>query len=333
MPFNIIRQDITKLKVDAIVNAANTGLQEGGGVCGAIFDKAGREEMRAACDAIGSCPEGGAVITPGFDLPARYVIHTVGPVWHGGKQGEEDVLRSAYRSSLELAKAHGLESIAFPLISTGVYGYPWNDGMAVALDEVQEFLLENEMDVTIVLYGLISDPTRNRLREDLSRYLYDNLSQGTAHTQMYNAPQRGGRISDAMKMGPEAPQAPYITRPSTPINFPAEQTFSQTLLKLIDAKGLTDPQAYKRSNVDRKLFSKIRSDDHYIPKKSTVLAFTIGLGLSVDEAIDLMGRAGYAFSPWHKRDLIVRYFLEHGLHDIARVNAALFEYDQELLGF
>ncbi len=120
MPFNIIRNDIVSMEVDAIVNAANTGLKQGGGVCGRIFSTAGEQEMTKACDAIGWCEPGSAVITPGFKLPAKFVIHTVGPIWQGGKKGEEKVLRSAYRSSQELATRYNLESIAFPLISSGI---------------------------------------------------------------------------------------------------------------------------------------------------------------------------------------------------------------------
>ncbi|NLM46756.1 MAG: macro domain-containing protein [Firmicutes bacterium] len=155
MPLHIVQNDITKMQVDAIVNAANTALKMGGGVCGAIFRAAGAEQMQAACDAIGGCRTGEAVITPGFRLPAKYVIHTPGPVWQGGNKGEEELLRSCYLSSLELAQKHGCQSVAFPLISAGIYGYPKDQAMEVATTAIEDFLRENnsEMDVYLVLFG------------------------------------------------------------------------------------------------------------------------------------------------------------------------------------
>jgi Predicted phosphatase homologous to the C-terminal domain of histone macroH2A1 len=174
MPFNIIRNDIVKMKVDAIVNAANSGLKQGGGVCGRIFSAVGEQEMTKACDAIGWCEPGSAVITPGFNLPAKFVIHTVGPVWQGGKQGEEEVLRSAYRSSLELALQHGLESVAFPLISSGIYGYPYEEALAVALDEINRFLFQHDMQVTLVMFDQTAVALGFKLRKDLISYIDDH---------------------------------------------------------------------------------------------------------------------------------------------------------------
>ncbi|HHX75242.1 MAG TPA: macro domain-containing protein [Firmicutes bacterium] len=155
MPFHIVNNDITKMQVDAIVNAANTSLKMGGGVCGAIFRAAGAEQLQAACDAIGGCRTGQAVITPGYKLPAKYVIHTPGPVWQGGDKGEEQLLRSCYLSSLELAKQHGCKSVAFPLISAGIYGYPKEQAMKVATTAIGDFLRDNDdgMDVYLVLFG------------------------------------------------------------------------------------------------------------------------------------------------------------------------------------
>jgi O-acetyl-ADP-ribose deacetylase (regulator of RNase III) len=153
MPLTIIRSDITKLHVDAIVNAANTNLQMGGGVCGAIFSAAGADRLQAACDVLAPIQIGEAVITRGFALPAKYVIHAAGPVYRDGKQGEETLLRSCYKNALDLAQKHGCESVAFPLISSGIYGYPKDDALAVAMSAIEEWLLENEMDVSLVLFG------------------------------------------------------------------------------------------------------------------------------------------------------------------------------------
>lgn len=345
MPFNIIRNDIVNMQVDAIVNAANSGLKQGGGVCGRIFYAAGEHEMTKACDAIGWCEPGSAVITPGFKLPARYVIHTVGPIWQGGGQGEEQVLRSAYRSSLELALEHKLESVAFPLISSGIYGYPYDQALAVALDEINRFLFQQDMQVTLVMFDQTATMLGFMLRKDLVSYIDDHyVDEHLDHRrQEFNhpyAPQP--MILQDMSREHHKPRKEHGQIQSAPsiyetglegkLEFPKEKTFSEALLNLIDAKGMTDTETYKRSNIDRRLFSKIRSNPGYAPSKSTVLAFTIGLRLSVQDAQDLLARAGFAFSPCDKRDLIVRYYLERGDHDIAKVNGALYDFDQSLLG-
>jgi len=345
MPFNIIRNDIVSMEVDAIVNAANSGLKQGGGVCGRIFSAAGEHEMTQACNAIGWCEPGSAVITPGFNLPAKYVIHTVGPIWHGGKQGEEQVLRSAYRSSLELVLEFGLQSVAFPLISSGVYGYPYEEAFAVALDEINRFLFQHDMDVTLVMFDQTAFALGFKLRSDIESYIDDHYVDehlDRNRRQEYNRPRAPQPMMQDMSREIQKPRREHDQLHSLPsiyetglegkLEFPKEKTFSESLLYLIDAKGMTDAETYKRSNIDRRLFSKIRTNATYAPSKSTVLALAIGLRLSVQDAQDLLARAGFAFSPCDTRDLIVRYFLEKGDHDIARVNAALYDFDQSLLG-
>jgi O-acetyl-ADP-ribose deacetylase (regulator of RNase III) len=342
MPFNIIRNDIVNMEVDAIVNAANSGLKQGGGVCGRIFSAAGEREMTKACDAIGWCGPGSAVITHGFKLPAKYVIHTVGPVWQGGDKGEEQVLRSAYRSSLELATRYNLESIAFPLISSGIYGYPYEQALAVALDEINRYLFQHDLEVTLVMFHQTATALGFMLRHDLVSYIDDHyVDEHLDHDRRqrdYNRPR-----PSAPKVFEEPPQVdeeliyhgPALCQLADEIQgfeFPKEKTFSEELLTLVDTKGMTDAEVYRRSNIDRRHFSKIRSNPSYAPSKSTVLALTIGLRLSVQDAQDLLARAGFAFSPCDKRDLIVLYYLDRGDHDIAKVNGALYDFDQSLLG-
>lgn len=327
MPLTIIRNDITELDSEAIVNAANSRLAEGGGVCGAIFEKAGRELMTAACARIAPCSVGGAVITAGFGLKAKFVIHAVGPVWRGGYQEEESLLRSAYRKSLQLASEHKLKSITFPLISAGNFGYPREKALAVALDEIQRFLMLHEMHVTLTLYDKNRMNLGYRPRQDLNCYLNAHYVEERRFRSERPGPGFNMPADSAILWDQKAEYSK-----SLPINFPEEVSFSQALLKLIDSKKMSDVTAYKRSNIDRKLFSKIRSNKSYNPTKRTVLAFTVGLGLSMEEAQDLLARAGYAFSPCSKRDVIVMWFLQNRNYDINQVNAALFDYDQELLG-
>jgi O-acetyl-ADP-ribose deacetylase (regulator of RNase III) len=321
MPLNFIRDDITRVEAGAIVNAANNYLQQGSGVCGAIFAKAGAREMQQACDAIGYCATGSAVMTPGFGLPAKYVIHTVGPVWQGGTKGEEAALRGAYRASLKLAQEAQLESIAFPLISAGIYGYPWEEAVAIAMNEIERFLLEHEMLVYLVFFDRKSPVLSQKLHLELQAFI-DNHCQSSKLIKQPRSQNDSERIRAQQIKNTVAPLPVCET----------EESFSQTLLRLIDASGLSDAEVYKRANMDRKHFIKIRSNPNYAPSKGTLLALSIALGLDIQDAVLLLEQAGFAFNPAFKRDVIVRWFLERGKPNIHEVNAALFDYDQKLLG-
>ncbi len=360
MPLSIIQGDITKVRADALVNAANSRLSEGGGVCGAIFSGAGREEMRKACQAIGGCETGRAVITPAFGLPAKYVIHAVGPVYAGGGQGEAGLLRSAYGSALRLAREHGLRSVAFPLISAGVYGYPRREAMDVATEAIRDFLTadEGEMEVTLVLYdredlrldeglrkeidGLIRRAEYSRARE-MTRRLersrnrrYLEEEEALDASMPLDSAEGAFRIREsdlAREMAPRPAAAPYAAPSSLEsLIGRLDESFAETLLRLIDRKGLKDSDVYKRANLTRQHFHKIRSIKGYAPSKATVLALAVALELNEEEAGDLLARAGYAFSPSLKFDTIVRYFIRKRKFDIFAINEALFCYDQQLLG-
>ena len=336
MPFQLVRADITTLSCDAIVNAANEQLKAGGGVCGAIFRRAGHARLQAACDEIGFCATGQAVITPGFDLKAKYVIHTVGPVWHGGGQGEENLLRSCYRSALRLAARYELQSVAFPLISAGIYGYPRQQAIEVAASEIGAFLTDEhapDMDVTLVLFDSCSYREGRGLFGEIASYL-DERSQVY---QRYEAEwaQRSFQVGSLPAQVP----MPTAARPSRSrlqewiaSRFQREETFSQCLLRLIDESGEKDAAVYKRANVDRRLFSKICSNAHDQPVKSTVLAFCLALRLSVEDAEMLLGKAGYTLTHTSRFDLAVEYCLEHHIYDVHQVNIALFELELPLLG-
>ncbi|MGN0778572.1 MAG: macro domain-containing protein [Aristaeellaceae bacterium] len=367
MPFRVIRADLTQLRVDAIVNAANNRLKQGGGVCGAIFRAAGPEQLQAACERIGDCGTGQAVITLGFALPARYVIHTVGPVWQGGHAGEEDLLRSCYHSSLKLALNHGVRSIAFPLISAGIYGYPRQEAIRVAVEAIRDFLTLNstpDIEVILTLFDQCSYQEGSVLCGRIASYLdenspvYQHYLDEVSHRRQRRMEEEGASFPDALSSAaPSAPSAAPMgvsrAKGSAPMGteesaagcslserlkswagdrFRREETFSQCLLRLIDLSGEKDSTIYKRANVDRRLFSKIRTNPHYQPGKATVLAFCLALQLSREAADMLLRKAGYALTRSSRLDLAVEYCLNHGIYDVYQVNVALFELDLPPLG-
>ena len=331
MPLQIVRNDITTMKVDAIVNAANESLLGGGGVDGVIHRAAG-PELLAECRTLNGCKTGQAKITKGYRLPAKFVIHTVGPIWRGGNHGERELLVSAYRSSLELALANRCETVAFPLISSGVYGYPKDQALKVAVDTIGEFLLSHDMTVYLVIFDRAAYTIGGKLFADIAAYI-DDRYVGT-HTDRYENQRRRMALES---MPAEEPQ--WMPAPCT-IGTPGldealsklDESFSQMLLRKIDERGMTDAQCYKKANIDRKLFSKIRSDVHYKPSKPTAMAFAIALELPLAEAREMLEKAGFAFSHASKFDIIVEYFIAHRNYNIFEINEALFAFDQSLLG-
>jgi O-acetyl-ADP-ribose deacetylase (regulator of RNase III) len=329
MPFTIVRNDITKMAVDAIVNAANTALQRGGGVCGAIFSAAGTHELQSDCDALAPIKTGEAVITSGFKLPAKFIIHAAGPVYKDGRHGEEGLLRSCYANSLKLAAAHGCESIAFPLISSGIYGYPKKEALLAATAVIQEFLHGNDMDVYLVVFDRAAFAVSEKLLGAVQSYIDENY--------VYERRDRR-RSSSLLEVEREAlDDYGYAAEAPAPRGLDdligrLGEPFSAALLSLIDAKGRTDVEVYKRANIDRKLFSKIRRGKGYMPSKKTAVALAVALELSLDETEDLLERAGYALSRSVMFDVIVEYFISSGKHDVFEINEVLFHYDQPLLG-
>ena len=328
MPLEIVRNDITKMKVDAIVNAANETLLGGGGVDGCIHRAAG-PELLAECRTLGGCKTGDAKITKAYRLPCQYVIHTVGPVWNGGSHGERELLVSCYRTSLALAKEHGCETVAFPLISSGVFGYPKDQALRVAVDTISEFLAENDMTVYIVIFDRAAYQIGNKLFADIAAYIDDHYVD--AHTDFRRERMRRmGLVESRMLTAYE--DAPMAASGLDEALAHLDTGFSETLLKLIDRSGKKDAEVYKKANVDRKLFSKIRNNPDYKPSKPTAVAFAIALELSLPETRDLIARAGYALSPSSKFDVIIEYFIMQRDYDIFKINEALFAFDQSLLG-
>ena len=337
MPLQMIRNDITKMSVDAIVNAANTSLLGGGGVDGCIHRAAG-PELLAECSTLHGCETGSAKITKGYRLPCKYVIHAVGPRWRDGKHQEQQLLESCYRTSLNLAKENGCQSVAFPLISSGVYGYPKDQALKVAVDTISTFLMENEIMVYIVVFDRKTYKISGKLFADIAAYIDDRYVD--EHTDSRSEQRRRLEVlseescfeATPAPLPPEAICKSCSSQSLEEALGQMDESFSEMLLRKIDESGMTDAQCYKKANIDRKLFSKIRSDKSYKPSKPTVIAFAIALELPLVEMKDMLMKAGFALSHSNKFDIIVEYFVEHGNYNVFEINEALFAFDQSLIG-
>ena len=357
MPFQIIRNDITKVKADAIVNTANPQPVIGSGTDSAVYTAAGKDLLLAARKEIGVIKPGSAASTPAFSLDAKYIIHTVGPAWVDGHHGEKETLHSCYAESLRLAAELFCESIAFPLIATGVYGFPKDDALNIALAEIGKYLLTHEMEVILVVFDRKALELSESLVDGITEYI-DEHSVRLLHEAEYggtpsNIQRRMNeerqlaaerrRQKDGVPVEAEPPGASILPLSAKPFSDAAGkslddvlgdagETFQQRLFKLIDASGMDEVAVYKKANINRKVFSRIRCKADYKPKKKTAVAFAIALELDMPAMIDLLSRAEIAFSPSNKFDLIVSYFITNRNYDIFEINAALFKYGQPILG-
>jgi len=355
MPFEIVRNDIVNMQVDAVVNTANPNPAIGTGVDGGIHKKAGHE-LLGARKKIGCINFGDAVITPGFGLDAKYVIHTVGPIWKDGNHGEEQILASCYRKSLALAKEHKCESIAFPLIATGNYGFPKSLALQIAVREISSFLLGNEMQIYLVVFGKEAFALSEKLFKSVSSYIDENYicsktldEYGTesVHGSGLEIRRIGESLKDRSRIHEDiCPSKALEERLDMSVGAAVamdsdgwgqllkdlDAGFSEMLLQLIDRTGKKDSEIYKKANVDRKLFSKIRNNMDYKPSKTTALAFAFALELDVNETKDFIGRAGFALSHSSKFDVIVEYFLVNKNYNVFELNEVLFAFDQPLIG-
>lgn len=390
MALQIIRNNIINVEADAIVNTANPAVGVGRGVDHSIYEAAGRDRLLEARKKIGELSPGEAAWTPAFDLHAKYIIHTVGPAWRGGGFGERETVAGCYSKSLELAAELGCESIAFPLIATGTYGFPKDEALRIAMAEISRFLLANEMEVLLVVYDKESFEVSGKLFSDIRSYIGDGETRYDAVYRSYmpvetagrnmfgspakqspdrNMPKTSGRrrfldrilnrdreeSHEAKGSLPDMQEAPSINADYDRIkdedaeasyepSFPSEtksledrlehldKTFQEYLFLLIDRRGMTDPEVYKKANIDRKHFSKIRSNTDYSPSKKTALALAIALELSLDETKDLLARAGLALSPSMIFDRIIEFCIETSNYDIYEINCILFKYEQPTLG-
>ena len=365
MPLNIIRNDITKVKADAIVNTANPLVAIGAGVDQTIYEAAGAEQLLAERAKIGPMKPGQAAATPAFNLDAKYIIHTVGPAWEGGKYGEYEAVASCYKESLKIADELNCESIAFPLISTGTLGFPKDKALQIAIKEISSFLFEHDMTVYMVVYDkeafvisgkafagvrtyieerdvkppAYSSSRRERRRQDL---MYHRVEQSAGGLFPEAATEELDLAEEAFESSIEAdefaPAASYSLShtadfgelPSKIDDIILGESFQEMLFRHIDRKNLDDPEVYHKANLDRKLFSKIRGPK-YTPSKKTILALAIALELNLDETLDLLGTVGYTLSKASLFDLIVAYCIDHKIYNIHEVNAILFKYTDQVL--
>ena len=332
MPLQIVRNDITLMKCDAIVNAANSTLLGGGGVDGAIHRAAG-EKLLAECKTLGGCKTGEAKITKGYRLPSRFVIHTVGPVWQGGTCGEEKLLRDCYRHSLAIAKEHDFETVAFPLISSGAYGYPKEQALQIATEEIAAFLETNEMTVYLVIFDKAAYQIGEKRFSQIAAFIDDRYVDENIPLPCSEAlpPTTAARAFSAPMPAFSAKEGKDASSLEEALKT-IDESFSEMLLRKIDEKGMTDAECYKKANIDRKLFSKIRGDRLYRPSKTTAIAFAIALELPLEETKDMLQKAGFALSHSNKFDIIIEYFIMRKNYNIFEINEALFAFDQALLG-
>ena len=415
MSFKIIRNDITKMETEAIVNTASSDCSVGAGCDIAVYNDAGYDDLlKFRTENIGMASEGEAFITPAFNLKSKYIIHVVSPLYVDGESGEEEKLRDCYRNGLRLAKENDVKSISFPLVSTGSFGYPREEGIRIALDEINGFLIDNDMEIYLVVFDGKSTELGERVYPDLRSYIDSHYVEthrvdeyGGAVYSSSLSPVRPGDIDypeygrrydvedrlarrpkprrfdgaenasasvmlgaasqPQMNMAPMAQEVPKASKPKPsfsifknskkekakseqaylaseceaealmPLNAKLEErmghledTFSQYLLYLIQEKGLTNVDVYKRSILcDKKTFSKIKNNINYHPDKRTALCLCVGARLNLDEAVDLLARAGYAFSPCDKQDVIFSYFLEKSPdeYDMVDVDIELENYE------
>jgi len=370
MPLTITYSDITTMHVDAIVNIANTPLEADGGVCGAIFAAAGIKKLKKACGKLAPIQTGGAALTKGFALPAKYIIHTASPVCSAEKGGEEALLHLCYTNALDIAKKRGCKTIAIPLVSGDTCGYTKEEVLSLATNAISEWLMSNDMEVSLVISGKTSFALSQELLGEVKAFIGENYvdERTLASRLFFDIEQKSAEVSEkrdftepsylpmppsvdyplpnqyipqAQEKPKRKPKSPKHEKQATVsaesrkiknIIVQLDEPFSATLLRLIDDKGSTDIEIYKRANIDRKLFSKIRTGKGYMPSKKTIIALAVALELSLTETRDLLETAGFAISRSVVFDVIIEYFITQKKYDIFEINNVLFEYDQPILG-
>lgn len=352
MPFKIVRNDITHVKADVIVNTANPKPIYASGTDLAIYQAAGADELLAERKKVGCIERGDIAVTGAYALNAKYIIHTVGPVWVDGKHEEFETLESCYAKSLQKALELGCDSIAFPLISTGVYGFPKDKALQIAVSVFSRFLLENEMQIVLVVFDKKSFQLFGQLVGEIDSFIDANYIRQKRRSEYSRRPFNRSRIESDITYDSEVYEecSRYteeeenetellmsVPMPEKAMSLEEElenvgMSFHDKLFELIGKSGMDNKDVWKRANLDRKHFSKIQCDEKYHPKKKTVMALCIALELDLEQAKDLLARADWAFSPSSKVDLIVQKAIIDKQYDIYQLNLLLFQYTNEILG-
>ena len=345
MPLLIVRNDITEMNVDAIVNTANPLPMVGSGVDRAIYKKAGWMELLRIRMKIGKLAVSNIAVTPALNLKAKYIVHVVGPRWRGGEAREAELLTKCYQNVLEAATEYGCESIAIPLISTGNYDFPKELALQIAKETISKYLATNELNVYLVVYDRESFQISKSLFDDVQSYIDKKLVQKICAVREprrkysadferddYECSNKIESFSNFAWGKVASKEIKTNSRSLEDLVTEIESSFAETLFKYINDKGLTDPEVYKRANLDRKLFSKIRKNKNYKPSKNTALALAVALELNLDETKDFIGKAGYALTRSSKMDIIVEFFIKQNNYDIFELNEVLFYYEEPLLG-
>ncbi len=339
MPFQIVRNDITRMQVDAIVNTANPLPGYGAGIDTAVYKAAGEDELYKKRLEIGAIERGQSVITDGYKLPAKYIIHTVGTRWHGGNSGEEDVIRSCYKTVFKLALDNNVKSLAIPLLASGCYGFPKGIALRIAFSEIEAFLASHDMDISLVVFDEKAVSLSAELYGDIDEYINDHYVEkmvveeyGAVYMRQPLEPMWAMDEAVPLRSGKAPSKAKKAKKSLDDVIGNLDKSFMELVFTHADDKGITDVELQKKGHIDRRVFSKLKCGTSKNPSISTALAFAVALELNLDEARDLLSRAGLAFSSCNKRDIIVQYFIEKGMYSVDAVNCALHEYGEETIG-
>ena len=343
---------VTTQLADAVVNVINYEREDGGFVSHAIHTAAG-PELKDYCETTDRCPIGGAKLTPGFNLPARYIIHTVAPLWRDGKEQEEKWLAACYQRSLELAVKYNCRKVAIPVFSGGYSDFPFGKALQVAYDTCRYCLTEKNMPVDILLVLYVWD-LRYSAESERAAAMFNTVAEYVkSHHQLEEDEIKMLRLAEGAKpyfpeeaqhvreimmpdgatmiVVPQGVKVQYSLRslPPEPKNIPdkkdfvPEDPFTKKLLRYMDAKGMTAPMVYSDAGYDRKLFSKIQSDPEYHPRKYTVVRFALALKLNPEETEDLLNAAGFALSRSMIVDIVIKYCIVNDMRSVDEVNNIL----------
>mgnify|MGYP003275650922 CR=1 FL=1 len=359
MPFQIVRNDITHMNVDAIVNAANPRPIIGYGVDHGIHQKAGKELLKAR-KVIGDIPFGNAEITPAFDLNAKYVIHAVSPIWKDGTQNEVTLLSNCYTRSLQLALENNCESIAFPLLSAGNHGFPKDIALQTAVNAISQFLMQHDMDIYLVVFSRNAFALSEKLFHSIQSFIDDNYTHEKFLEEYGVRDKNDVREKELEELRFSMHQRRLYSMayedisdcsvdellPCSPLSSATidskgrtledlidemDETFSEALIRMIDQKGFADPDIYKRANISKQHFNKIKNNKDYKPNKNTAIALAVSLKLNLDETKDFIGKAGYALTHSSKSDIIVEFFINEGKFNVIDLNTALYTFGENTL--